>query len=518
MLTTDIVIVLFFSAQVVFVLSAFVFAISAIDDFFIDAYFYFYLSLRNLFRSGKKQKSAPPLMQTPERYIAIMLPAWQESGIIAKSVSNLINTLDYSNYHVFIGTYPNDMRTQNEADRLAQEFERVHKVVTGLPGPTCKADCLNSVVRAILNFEEDASMTFAGFVLQDAEDIVHKSSLKIFNFYLADYDLIQIPVYSLKRKWNNLTGGHYMDEFAEFQSKEVRVREQMAKVVPGAGVGTAYSRRAVMAISKSGEVFNTNTLTEDYEFSLRLHQAGFKQVFARVAQEQTADRERPAASSGIHCDDAAGYIATREYFPSKFWAAVRQKTRWTIGISLQGWKNFHWRGNWRVRYLFWRDRKMIFFAQAIAAGLFSLALFGALNAYHWIFAEGYRLAPLLTDDSPVWYLVYFNLFMLIMRILQRCYWTGKLYGWSSLPLLPVRYMWGSLINYLAITRAIKIFLSHLITGKTIGWDKTAHDFPDELHGAMPHNTATGIKFAGQGAAHVGIQHHLEPVLTTDQDI
>jgi adsorption protein B len=41
-----------------------------------------------------------------------------------------------------------------------------------------------------------------------------------------------------------------------------------------------------------------------------------------------------------------------------------------------------------------------------------------------------------------------------------------------------RYIWGAVINYFAICRAIKIFLKHLITGQKIGWDKTAHDFPE----------------------------------------
>lgn len=479
MLATDISTVLFFCAQVLFVFSAFIFAISAIDDFFIDAYFYFYLSVKKVFQKKKKNKSLP-LIGGDEAYIALMLPAWQESDVIVKSVANLINTIKYKNYHVFIGTYPNDWRTQIEVNRLTIKFDRVHKVVTNLPGPTCKADCLNSIVKEILLFEKFAGIEFAGFVLQDAEDIIHRSSLRIFSSYLQDYDLVQIPVYSLKREWNNFTGGHYMDEFAEFQGKEIRVREKMAKVVPGAGVGTAYSRRAVMYFRETGDVFNTNTLTEDYEFSLRMLGVGFKQVFADVRLPAKKRRTHSGPNS-LWADKKGEVVATREFFPSKFWAAVRQKTRWTIGISLQGWKNFHWRGGWRIRYFFWRDRKMLFFAHAIAAGFISLGLFGAVNLYHWLFYDDYKFAPLMADESYIWYVVYFNLFMLANRILQRCYWTYSLYGWSALPFLPVRYMWGSAINYLAITRAIKIFLSHTFSGKTIGWDKTAHDFPDEIH-------------------------------------
>jgi adsorption protein B len=479
MLTTDITTALFFGTQLIFVLSAFLFAVSAVDDFLIDIYFYLFLGVRKNNHAPKIMRIDQSLLRSSQRYLAIMLPAWQESSVLAKSVSTIIRTIDYENYHIFIGTYPNDDKTLSEAKHLAQHFDRIHQVVTPRPGPTCKADCLNSIVNAIFDYEKDASISFEGFILQDAEDIVHKDSLRTFNHYLTNYDLVQIPVYSLKRKWHELTASHYMDEFAEFQSKEIRVREKLANLVPGAGVGTAYSRKAILAFYSKGEVFRTNTLTEDYEFSMRLHQDGFRQVFASLRPERRQGPDTPKFQEAGCRRAVDTIISTREYFPNQFWAAVRQKTRWTIGISLQGWKNFHWRGNWRIRYFFWRDRKMLFFAQAIAAGFFALLFFAALTAYHFLFVEGYQFAPLLEDDSLVWYLVYFNFFMTAMRIVQRYCWTYALYGWSALPMLPLRYVWGSLINYLAITRAINIFFYHQLKGKPIGWDKTAHDFPEE---------------------------------------
>jgi hypothetical protein len=35
---------------------------------------------------------------------------------------------------------------------------------------------------------------------------------------------------------------------------------------------------------------------------------------------------------------------------------------------LQGWKTFGWRGDWRVRYLWFRDRKALFTQQLMALG------------------------------------------------------------------------------------------------------------------------------------------------------
>ena len=50
-------------------------------------------------------------------------------------------------------------------------------------------------------------------------------------------------------------------------------------------------------------------------------------------------------------------MATREYFPRKFRAAVRQRTRWITGIALQSWQRHGWRDTRTQLYWFWRDRK-----------------------------------------------------------------------------------------------------------------------------------------------------------------
>jgi adsorption protein B len=72
-----------------------------------------------------------------------------------------------------------------------------------------------------------------------------------------------------------------MDEFAEAHCKEIHVREWFAGIVPGAGVGTGYSMRALdaAAAAADGECFATDSLTEDYEFSFRIYKLGLKQTF-----------------------------------------------------------------------------------------------------------------------------------------------------------------------------------------------------------------------------------------------
>ena len=95
------------------------------------------------------------------------------------------------------------------------------------------------------------------------------------------------------------------------------------------------------------------------------------------------------------------------------------------------------------------------------------------------------MAPLLPEDSPFWFVVYFNLAVLIYRMLQRCWWTKLCYGWGAVAGVIPRYAWGAVINYLATVRAIKIYLKYLITKKPIGWDKTSHDFPEDHHEPVP---------------------------------
>jgi len=84
--------------------------------------------------------------------------------------------------------------------------------------------------------------------------------------------LIQVPVYPFERSWTNFTSMCYLDEFAEVHGKDIVVREAIAGQVPSAGVGTCFSRRAVLALVADGDgiAFDTQSLTEDYDIGFRL--------------------------------------------------------------------------------------------------------------------------------------------------------------------------------------------------------------------------------------------------------
>ena len=140
-----------------------------------------------------------------------------------------------------------------------------------------------------------------------------------------------------------MTHGIYCDEFAEFQTIDMRARGLSGSFLPSNGVGTGYSRAVLdrLAEERSNRVFEPASLTEDYESGVRIFQLGFRQFFAKLERHNGA------------------FLATREYFPRTFHAAVRQRTRWVTGICLQGWERLGWHESGITRYWFWRDRKAL---------------------------------------------------------------------------------------------------------------------------------------------------------------
>ncbi len=420
------------------------------------------------------------MAEKPEQPFALMFPAWLEAEVIRRALLNTIGNIDYRNFHIFVGTYVNDHKTQREVEEVMWQHANVTQLIVPHPGPTCKADCLNWIVRGIRDYQEQHAIRFAGIILHDAEDIVDTLSLKLFNCLMPEWDLVQIPIISLCRPWWNLVGGHYMDEFAEAHCKEMHVRDWFAGIVPGAGVGTGYSMRALdaAAAGTGGDCFATDSLTEDYEFSFRVREHGLKQIFVRLPIERRVPR-RSLLHRNARLVAQRDFITTREFFPHLFWASVRQKTRWVIGIALQGWKKFGWKGDWRVRYLWFRDRKALFTQQFMALGYIVALGLISLQVSSALFPDRYIFAPPFEDNSPLWDLFYVNVALLVNRLAHRHIWTCRIYGWSQLPLIIPRYLVANLINYFAVTRATVRYLKHLRSGERIGWDKTAHSFPGE---------------------------------------
>ncbi|MEG1680722.1 MAG: glycosyltransferase, partial [Stenotrophomonas sp.] len=211
--------------------------LSSLDDLFIDVWYWTRLVWRKLTvlkRSSYRPLSATDLLARDQQPIAIMVPAWAEYDVIAQMVENMIDVLDYQEYVVFVGTYPNDSHTIAEVERMRRRYRRLQRVEVPHDGPTCKADCLNWLVLSIFDYEKRNGIEFAGVVLHDSEDVLHPLELRFYNYLLPRKDMIQLPVTSLDREWYELVAGTYMDEFAEWHAKDLVVRESLSGTVPSA--------------------------------------------------------------------------------------------------------------------------------------------------------------------------------------------------------------------------------------------------------------------------------------------
>ena len=171
---------------------------------------------------------------------------------------------------------PNDEPTQAAVRSVADRFPNVHLAVCPHDGPTSKADCLNWVYQNMLVFEEQAGIRFELIVTHDAEDLVHPEELRWLNYYAARYDFVQTPVLALPTPLSEVTHGVYIDEFAEYHTRDMPVRAALGGFVPSCGVGTGYRRSALeqLAESSSNRIFEPEALTEDYDNGLRLKRLG----------------------------------------------------------------------------------------------------------------------------------------------------------------------------------------------------------------------------------------------------
>ena len=68
---------------------------------------------------------------------AILVPAWDESAVIAPMLMAMLDRLDYDNFRIFVGQYRNDPATA--AAIASVDDPRVEPVVVDADGPTTKA-------------------------------------------------------------------------------------------------------------------------------------------------------------------------------------------------------------------------------------------------------------------------------------------------------------------------------------------------------------------------------------------
>lgn len=453
---------------------------SSIDDLYIDIHYWLRAAYRALvIRPRYPRLTAQALRKEEERWFAIMVPAWKEYAVLAQMIEHTIATLEYHKFVIFVGTYQNDPDTVIEADRMARRYPNmVRRATVRHDGPTCKADCLNWIVQAILAYEQEHAMRFAGIAMHDCEDIVHPLELKLFNYLIERKDFLQLPVLSLERNWNDWVGGTYLDDFSEWHSKDLVVRESLTGCIPGAGVASCYSRRIIDRLLEGADnqPFCTDSLTEDYDTSFQMKRIGARMAFVWLPLEYKATRRQLAR--GEHREiDAKSIIATRELFPGTFRTAYRQRARWIIGIAFQGARRLGWKGSLATKYMYLRDRK-----GTVTSLVTILAYVLLANHVAQRFAVTHGWLPrgqTLLEASPSWLanMMLFNAVMLGNRVFQRVYFVTRLNGVQQGVLSIPRLVVNNFINFFAVCRAWRLFIVSVATGQPIGWDKTKHSYP-----------------------------------------
>ena len=489
-------------------------ALNGFDDLFVDGMFYF---LR-LFEERDRRLSVADLKSLPQQRIAILIPAWHEAEVIQQMLEANISAIDYNteNFDIFVGTYPNDLKTRQKVDLMARVVRNIHNVVTPHDGPTTKADNLNWIYQGMRLEEDRSGREYDILLMHDAEDVIHPLSLRLYNYFVPQYDLVQTPVLPLPTPLRKLVAGTYIDEFTEHHLKDMLVRGRIGGLVPSAGVGTAFARDSFeeIALSHSQLPFNPASVTEDYEIGLKVRLAGKKAKFITRAVRRLVRVERGIFRKRMVTREIDEFVATREFFPDTFRTAARQRSRWVLGIVFQAWEQVGWPGSLAVKYCLYRDRKAA--VTSFLSPLGYLVVFYCLFRYLFGLATGtgWSLENVFVPGSILWDLVLLNTLLMLWRIAMKWLLVDKIFGLAQALMSLPRFFVGSMLNLVATSRALVQYLAHRVTGDPLRWAKTHHAFPS-LEALSTHRKRLGdLLVDREGITAADLEFALRLQLTT----
>jgi adsorption protein B len=433
--------------------------LSGLDDIFVDMYYWFHHLFDRKNFNRYRYDSPGHLGTIPEKPIAIFVPAWHEQDVIDRMLTKAVSTIQYGAYDIFVGVYPNDPETIQKVEETARKFPNIHTVISGKPGPTTKADNLNSIHAGMLRWENTTGIRYDIVLLHDAEDVIHPMSLKVHNAFIPQYDMVQIPVFPLPVSQVSVVHWTYADEFSENLTKDVIARQRLSGFVPSAGVGTSFNRWMIDFVGSSfaHNIFRPSSLTEDYDLALRLAlgQANLLYVYKPF---------------GIN-------VETRAYFPYSFRSAVRQRSRWIMGICLQAWKTIGWRGEPKFRFTLYRDRKALL-SNFINLGAYVVVTYMIMYEVVRFALTAYAdLPPIVRQGTLLWNLVVIDTMLMLWRVMHRFICVNRVYGVWPAFLSLFRHPISNVINMAATGRALVLFFRAAMKKREPVWEKTAHHYP-----------------------------------------
>jgi adsorption protein B len=433
------------------------FLIGAADDLAVDA---IWLWLRLTRQAGTAQRDRTALQHRPlHGPAAVLIPAWQEAAVIGDTIAHLLASWPQRALRLYVGCYRNDPATLEAAAAAARGDPRLRLVIHDRDGPSTKADCLNRLYAALVTDEVRSGRRFAMVVFHDAEDMVDPAALGLLDEAIAGgADFVQLQVEPLVQRHGtwlaNHLGSHYCEEFAEAHGKAMVVRDWLGAGLPGAGVGCAAARGALDRLAmaqRRGRPFASDSLTEDYELGLSIAAQGGRCRFVRARGQD------------------GQLIATRAFFPNRFETVVRQKSRWVLGISLQGWDRIGWSGGVLEGWMRARDRRGPFAALVLLIG-YALAVLTLLGGAAMLAGVGepVPLTPLLE------FLLLANLAAFAWRAAMRFAFAAREYGLVEGLRAVLRLPLANVVSIIAGRRAVFAYIGTL-GGRATAWDKTEHD-------------------------------------------
>lgn len=428
------------------------FTVSAFDELAVDLLWLWYRVTGRMFRAAPLADDSRQPLSGPA---AIFVPAWREAEVIGPMIRHTLEAWHHENLTLYVGLYPNDEETLTTAVQATGRDPRVRLVVNERPGPTTKADCLNRLYRAMCEDETRSGERFRSLILHDAEDMVHPAALALIDDTLGPVDFVQLPVRPEPQRASQFVGGHYSDEFAEAHAKTMVVRDMLGAGIPAAGVGCGFSREAIERLARErlaqGEPgpFAAECLTEDYELGL---------IVSRGRRSRFVRRH----------DRLGDLVATRAFFPSTLDAAVRQKSRWIHGISLQSWDRLGWSARPIELWMALRDRCGPLTALVLGVAYLLLAIEGLLMAARFAgWQSAYQMSPILKG------LLAISFTSFVWRAMWRFHFTAREYGIVEGLRALLRIPVSNIIAIIAGRRAVFAY-ARTLRGELPTWDKTDH--------------------------------------------